>query len=61
MIKIEQINQEINALPEEAQLLLIDFTQVLKKRYSQTEIEVFYLYFLNLERDFFFFFCCFKV
>jgi hypothetical protein len=39
MIKIEQINQEIKALPEEAQLLLIDFIQVLKSRYSQTETE----------------------
>jgi hypothetical protein len=39
MIKIEQINQEINALPEEAQLLLIDFIQVLKNRYSQTGTE----------------------
>jgi hypothetical protein len=37
MIKIEQINQEIEALPEEAQLLLIDFLQILKNRYSQTE------------------------
>lgn len=37
MIKIEQINQEINALPEEAQLLLIDFIQLLKRRYSQSE------------------------
>ena len=37
MITIEQINQEINTLPEEAKILLIDFIQLLKKRYPQTE------------------------
>lgn len=33
MIKIEQIQQDIDNLPEEAQLLLIDFIELLKKRY----------------------------
>ena len=34
MIKIEQIQKDIDNLPEEAQLLLIDFIALLKKRYS---------------------------
>ena len=37
MIALEQLNQEINKLPEEAQLLLIDFIELLKKRYNQAE------------------------
>ncbi|MBE9055197.1 hypothetical protein [Sphaerospermopsis sp. LEGE 08334] len=36
-IKIAEISQEINSLPEEAQILLIDFIQLLKKRYPQPE------------------------
>jgi hypothetical protein len=34
MINLEQIQQDINQLPEEAQNLLIDFIELLKKRYS---------------------------
>lgn len=34
MIEIEQIQRDIENLPEEAQLLLIDFIELLKKRYS---------------------------
>ena len=37
MIALEQLHQEINKLPQEAQLLLIDFIQLLKKRYNQAE------------------------
>jgi SET domain-containing protein len=34
MLSIEQIQKDINELPEEAQALLIDFIDLLKKRYS---------------------------
>lgn len=34
MVNIKQIQQDINELPEEAQTLLIDFIELLKKRYS---------------------------
>jgi uncharacterized protein YfbU (UPF0304 family) len=34
MINLEQIERDINELPEEAQTLLIDFIELLKKRYS---------------------------
>lgn len=37
MINIEQIQQAISKLPEEAQLLLVDFIELLKKRYSSPE------------------------
>jgi hypothetical protein len=37
VIKIAEISQEINSLPEEAQILLLDFIQLLKKRYPQPE------------------------
>ena len=37
MVNIEQIQKDINELPEEAQTLLIDFIDVLKKRYSVAE------------------------
>ena len=37
MLNIEQIQKDINELPEEAQTLLIDFIDVLKKRYSLAE------------------------
>ncbi|MBD2665549.1 hypothetical protein B6N60_05275 [Richelia sinica FACHB-800] len=36
-IKLAEISQEINSLPEEAQILLLDFIQLLKKRYLQPE------------------------
>lgn len=34
MINIDKIQQDINELPEEAQTLLVDFIELLKKRYS---------------------------
>ncbi|TVU52402.1 MAG: DUF2281 domain-containing protein [Arthrospira sp. PLM2.Bin9] len=37
MIYIEQIQKDINELPEEAQALLLDFIDLLKKRYSTPE------------------------
>jgi hypothetical protein len=40
MIQIEQIYQDINALPPEAQDLLVDFIQLLKKRYSQPKTDL---------------------
>ncbi len=39
VIKIEEIYRDIDTLPEEAQTLLLDFIQLLKKRYPQTELE----------------------
>lgn len=47
MIVIEQLNQEINNLPKEAQLLLIDFIELLKKRYKQLETNTTSLSFQN--------------
>lgn len=38
MIQIEQIYQDIDALPLEAQELLVDFIQLLKRRYSQPDL-----------------------
>ena len=35
MINITELETEIENLPEEAQLLLIDFLEILKKRYSK--------------------------
>ncbi len=37
MINIEQIQQDVSELPEEAQTLLIDFIELLKKRSSQNQ------------------------
>jgi len=37
MLSIEQIQKDINELPEEAQSLLLDFIELLKKRYSILE------------------------
>ncbi|MGB5596664.1 MAG: hypothetical protein WBM62_21875 [Crocosphaera sp.] len=34
MINIEQLQRDLDELPEEAQELLIDFVELLKKRYS---------------------------
>lgn len=39
MLEFEQIRRDINNLPEEAQILLIDFIGLLKKRYLPSEIE----------------------
>ncbi|MGB3204697.1 MAG: DUF2281 domain-containing protein [Crinalium sp.] len=36
MLTPEQIHQDIKDLPEEAQNLLMDFIEILKKRYPQT-------------------------
>ena len=36
MINLEQLKHDINELPEEAQELLIDFVEVLKKRYASS-------------------------
>jgi hypothetical protein len=37
MLDIEQIQKDINELPAEAQTLLVDFIDLLKKRYSIAE------------------------
>ncbi|MCC5656205.1 DUF2281 domain-containing protein [Nostoc sp. XA010] len=37
LIKFEEIYRDIDTLPEEAQTLLLDFIQLLKKRYPQPE------------------------
>ncbi len=39
VIKFEEIYRDIDTLPEEAQSLLLDFIQLLKKHYPQTEIQ----------------------
>ncbi|MFN6526469.1 DUF2281 domain-containing protein [Nostoc sp. ChiSLP03a] len=39
LIKFEEIYRDISTLPEEAQILLLDFIQLLKKRYPQSESE----------------------
>ena len=38
MTNLSNIQQDIEDLPEEAQTLLIDFIQVLKKRYPQPRL-----------------------
>jgi len=40
MIRLEQVHQDIDALPEEAQNLLVDFVQFLKHRYSQPKADL---------------------
>ncbi|MCC5617533.1 DUF2281 domain-containing protein [Nostoc sp. CHAB 5836] len=37
LIKLEEIYRDIYTLPEETQRLLLDFIQLLKKRYPQSE------------------------
>ena len=37
VIKIAEISKDIDTLPEEAQILLLDFIKLLKNRYSQPE------------------------
>lgn len=37
MIQLEQVHQDIDALPEEAQGLLVEFVHFLKYRYLKTE------------------------
>ena len=39
MISLEQIQIDIQKLPEEAQDLLVDFIQILKKRYPESAVE----------------------
>ncbi|ACB53252.1 hypothetical protein cce_3904 [Crocosphaera subtropica ATCC 51142] len=36
MINIEKLQRDLDELPEEAQELLIDFVEILKKRYSSS-------------------------
>ena len=36
MLTLEQLQQDIQDLPEEAQKLLIDFIEILKKRYPKS-------------------------
>jgi hypothetical protein len=40
MIQLEQVHQDIDALPEEAQNLLVVFIQFLKYRYSQPKADL---------------------
>ena len=40
MIKMEQIEKDIKGLPEEAQVLLLDFIQLLRKRYSYSQLYI---------------------
>jgi hypothetical protein len=35
-MSLEQLQQEIHLLPEEAQVLLVDFFEILKKRYVKS-------------------------
>ncbi len=37
MINLEQLQHDLNELPEEAQTLLMDFVELLKKRYGKHE------------------------
>lgn len=37
MPSLEQLQQDIQSLPEEAQMLLVDFIEILKKRYSKPD------------------------
>jgi hypothetical protein len=37
IIKFEEVCQDIDTLPEEAQILLLDFIELLKNRYLSTE------------------------
>lgn len=39
MINLDQIQKDVSELPEEAQILLIDFIESLKKRYFSEEKE----------------------
>ena len=39
MIQLEQVHQDIDALPEEAQNLLVVFIEFLKYRYSQPKTD----------------------
>lgn len=39
MLRFEQLQREIELLPEEAQTLLMDFIEILKKRYHQPNLE----------------------
>jgi len=40
MILNEQIQQDVNALPEEAKVLLVDFIEFLKHRYAQPKADL---------------------
>ena len=39
MSELEQIYKDIDTLPEEAKIILMDFIKLLKKCYSKSEIE----------------------
>ena len=39
MSSLEQIQQDIQGLPDEAQILLLDFIEILKKRYPKPQTE----------------------
>ena len=39
MSELEQIYQDIDTLPEEAKIILLDFIKLLKKCYSKSELE----------------------
>lgn len=39
VVEFEQIYKDIDTLPEEAQTLLFDFIQLLKKRYPKTQLQ----------------------
>ena len=39
MSELEQIYQDIDSLPEEAKIILLDFIKSLKKCYSKSELE----------------------
>jgi hypothetical protein len=40
MIQLEQVHQDIDALPEEAQNLLVEFVHFLKYRYLQPKTDL---------------------
>jgi len=39
IVKLQEIWQDIDTLPEDAQILILDFIRLLKKCYSSTELE----------------------
>ncbi len=39
MSELEQIYRDIDSLPEEAKIILLDFIKLLKKCYSKSELE----------------------
>jgi len=39
IVKLQEIWQDIDTLPEDVQILILDFIRLLKKCYSSTELE----------------------